>query len=63
MTTEAFIYEAIRSQERAAAAWSAGYFAKSVVPMRDINGIMILDRDKHMRPETTVAELGTFTTS
>ncbi|BBZ04263.1 acetyl-CoA acetyltransferase [Mycolicibacterium chitae] len=48
---------AIRSQNRAAAAWSGGYFTKSVVPVRDINGIIILDRDEHMRPATTVADL------
>ena len=36
---------ALRSQERAAAAWSGGYFAKSVVPVRDQNGLLILDHD------------------
>ena len=41
---------ALRSQERAAAAWSGGYFAKSVVPVRDQNGLLILDHDEHMRP-------------
>lgn len=49
---------AARSQERAAAAWSGGYFAKSVVPVRDQNGLLILDRDEHMRPGTTVESLG-----
>ncbi len=49
---------AIRSQERAAAAWSGGYFTKSVVPVRDLNGVIILDQDEHMRPGTTVANLG-----
>jgi acetyl-CoA C-acetyltransferase len=44
---------ALRSQERAAAAWSGGYFAKSVVPVRDQNGLLILDHDEHMRPDTT----------
>jgi len=44
---------ALRSQQRAAAAWSGGYFAKSVVPVRDQNGLLILDHDEHMRPETT----------
>jgi acetyl-CoA C-acetyltransferase len=48
---------ALRSQERAAAAWSGGYFAKSVVPVRDQNGLMILDHDEHMRPETTLEGL------
>ena len=49
---------AARSQERAAAAWSGGYFAKSVVPVRDQNGLVILDYDEHMRPGTTVESLG-----
>ena len=40
---------ALRSQEKAAAAWSGGYFAKSVVPVRDQNGLVILDHDEHMR--------------
>ncbi len=49
---------AVRSQERAAAAWDAGYFTKSVVPVRDINGVTILDRDEHLRRDTSVADLG-----
>ncbi|HZA12565.1 acetyl-CoA C-acetyltransferase [Mycobacterium sp.] len=48
---------ALRSQERAAAAWSGGYFAKSVVPVKDQNGLVILDHDEHMRPDTTMEGL------
>jgi acetyl-CoA C-acetyltransferase len=48
---------ALRSQELAAAAWSGGYFAKSVVPVRDQNGLLILDHDEHMRPDTTMEGL------
>ncbi|MEQ0561739.1 acetyl-CoA C-acetyltransferase [Amycolatopsis sp. NEAU-NG30] len=48
---------AVRSQERAEAAWSGGYFAKSVVPVKDINGVTILDHDEHRRPGTTVEGL------
>ena len=44
---------ALQSQQRAADAWSGGYFAKSVVPVRDQNGLLILDHDEHMRPDTT----------
>ena len=47
-----------RSQERAAEAWSGGYFAKSIVPVRDQNGLLILDHDEHMRPNTTMESLG-----
>ena len=49
---------AVQSQERAAAAWSGGYFAKSVVPVRDQNCLLILDHDEHMRPGTTMESLG-----
>jgi acetyl-CoA C-acetyltransferase len=49
---------ALRSQANAAAAWSGGYFAKSVVPVRDMNGLVILDHDEHMRPDTTAEGLG-----
>ncbi|NKY84480.1 acetyl-CoA C-acetyltransferase [Nocardia veterana] len=48
---------AVRSQELAAKAWSGGYFAKSVVPVKDINGLTVLDHDEHMRPGTTVEDL------
>jgi len=49
---------AVESQKRAAAAWSAGYFTKSVVPVKDRNGVVLLDHDEHMRPESTVEGLG-----
>jgi acetyl-CoA C-acetyltransferase len=49
---------ALRSQDRAAKAWAGGYFAKSVVPVVDRNGITVLDRDEHMRPESTLEGLG-----
>jgi acetyl-CoA C-acetyltransferase len=54
---------AAQSQDRAAAAWSGGYFAKSVVPVRDQNGLLILDNDEHMRPGTTVESLGQLRTA
>jgi acetyl-CoA C-acetyltransferase len=49
---------AVRSQERAAKAWAGGYFAKSVVPVKDRNGVTLLDHDEHMRPDSTVEGLG-----
>ena len=54
---------ALRSQEKAAAAWSGGYFAKSVVPVEDQNGLVILDHDEHMRPDTTMEGLGKLKTA
>jgi acetyl-CoA C-acetyltransferase len=49
---------AVQSQQRAAHAWSGGYFAKSVVPVRDRNGLVLLDHDELMRPDSTVEGLG-----
>ena len=46
-----------RSQRLAAQAWEEGRFAKSVVPVKDINGVTVLDHDEHMRPGTTVEKL------
>ncbi|MFI7319646.1 acetyl-CoA C-acetyltransferase [Streptomyces venezuelae] len=45
------------SQERAAAAWKDGRFARSVVPVKDRNGLVVLDHDEHMRPGTTADSL------
>nr|WP_152894795.1 acetyl-CoA C-acetyltransferase [Streptomyces adustus] len=45
------------SQERAAAAWKDGRFDRSVVPVRDRNGLLVLDRDEHLRPGTTAESL------
>jgi acetyl-CoA C-acetyltransferase len=54
---------ALESQTRAAKAWSGGYFAKSVVPVTDRNGLVILDHDEHMRPDSTLEGLGKLPTS
>jgi acetyl-CoA C-acetyltransferase len=48
---------AVQSQERTAAAWDAGRFKNSVIPVKDINGITILAKDEHMRPGTTMQTL------
>ena len=49
---------AVESQRRATRAWEEGRFARSVVAVRDQNGIPILDRDEHMRPGTDMQSLG-----
>jgi acetyl-CoA C-acetyltransferase len=51
---------AVESQRRAAAAWQAGRFAKSIVPVRDVNGLTLLDRDEHMRPSTDMQSLASL---
>ena len=48
---------AVESQSRAANAWDSGYFSSSVVPVRDHLGIEVLERDEHMRPETSIDDL------
>lgn len=47
----------VESQNRAASAWEKGYFEKSIIPVTDINGALILDKDEHMRPGTSVEDL------
>ena len=49
---------AVVSQRRSARSWDEGLFRNSVVPVRDINGITLLDRDEHMRPATDMQSLG-----
>ncbi|HIZ97314.1 MAG TPA: acetyl-CoA C-acetyltransferase [Candidatus Janibacter merdipullorum] len=49
---------AAQSHERAAKAWEAGYFNRSVVPVTDANGVTILDRDETIRQGTTAESLG-----
>jgi acetyl-CoA C-acetyltransferase len=48
---------AVESQKRTANAWDKGYFKKSVLPVKDVNGLTILARDEHMRPTTTMQSL------
>ncbi len=48
---------AVESQTRAAKAWANGYFSKSVIPVKDRNGLTILDRDEHIRAGATLESL------
>ncbi|MFG1740044.1 acetyl-CoA C-acetyltransferase [Micromonospora chalcea] len=48
---------ALQSQARAAKAWANGYFTRSVVPVRDRNGLTVLDRDEHIRADSTAESL------
>jgi len=54
---------AVQSQQRAAKSWAEGRFNKSIVPVKDQMGAMILDRDEHMRPETTLQSLAALEAS
>lgn len=48
---------ALRSQRLAAAAKAAGYFKKSIVPVRDVNGLIVLEEDEYNRVDTTLEGL------
>jgi acetyl-CoA C-acetyltransferase len=54
---------AVQSQQRTAAAWKDGRFSKSVVPVNDINGIALLERDEHPRPDTNMQALASLNPS
>ncbi len=49
---------AVESQRRAAAAWADNRFARSIVPVKDQNGLIILAHDEYMRPGTDMQALG-----
>ena len=51
---------AVESQKRAATAWKQKRFDGSVIPVKDINGMTILDHDEHMRPDTDMQSLGSL---
>jgi acetyl-CoA C-acetyltransferase len=54
---------AVESQKRAAKAWADGRFKNSVIPVRDIGGITILDRDETIRATTDMQALGALNAS
>lgn len=48
---------ALESQRRAGNAWQNDYFSRSILPVKDLVGQVVLDRDEHMRPQTTSEDL------
>ena len=48
---------AAESHARAAKAWANGYYDECVIPIKDANGLVILDKDETVRPDTTVESL------
>ena len=48
---------ALRSQERANAAQRAGHFDRAIVPIHDRNGLVLLEQDEYLRPDTTPEKL------
>lgn len=51
---------AVESQKRSAKSWEEGRFKNSVIPIKDQNGITILDRDEHMRPTADMQSLASL---
>ncbi|MGF3024852.1 acetyl-CoA C-acetyltransferase [Methylobacterium aquaticum] len=51
---------AVESQKRAARSWEDGRFKQSVVPVRDVNGLTLLDHDEHRRPNTDMQSLASL---
>jgi acetyl-CoA C-acetyltransferase len=51
---------AVESQKRAAAAWDDGRFNRSVMTVKDVNGLTILAKDEHVRPGTTMQSLASL---
>ncbi len=54
---------AVRSQKNAAHARESGWFDRSVVPVRDENGLAILERDDFIKPDTDMQKLGALKAS
>lgn len=48
---------ALESQKRAATAWKENRFVNSILPIKDVLGDILLDRDEYMRPDTTLDQL------
>jgi acetyl-CoA C-acetyltransferase len=48
---------AVSSQQRAARAWAEGRFGSSIIPVRDVIGEIVLERDEYMRPQTILSDL------
>ncbi|MCX4029549.1 acetyl-CoA C-acetyltransferase [Endozoicomonas sp. SM1973] len=45
---------AVSSQQKASYAWEQGYFQQSVIPVTDQNGLLLLEKDENIKPDTTL---------
>jgi acetyl-CoA C-acetyltransferase len=57
---EALDQYALRSQQLAFQAQAEGYFDQSIVPIHDQNGLVVLDKDEHIRPDTNEEKLASL---
>ncbi len=51
---------AVESQKRAATSWKEGRFGRSVMAIKDVNGLTLLDKDEHMRPDASMQSLASL---
>src|SRR5690606_30094170 len=49
---------AMRSHQKAASAWKRGAFSRAIIPVRDRNGLVILDHDELIRADSSLESLG-----
>lgn len=51
---------ALESQRRATKARDSGWFDRSVIPVKDANGLMVLEKDEFIKPDSTLEILGSL---
>lgn len=54
---------AVESHKRATRSWEEGRFDKSIMPVKDVMGVTVLDRDETIRPDTNMQSLGALNPS
>jgi len=54
---------AVESHKRATKAWDEGRFDKSIVAVKDVMGVSVLDKDETIRPNTNMQTLGSLNPS
>ncbi len=60
---EALDQYALTSHQRAEAAWSQAYFTPAIIPIYDRNGLPLLEKDEHLRPDTSMEALAALSPS
>lgn len=60
---EALDQYALTSHQRTEAAWSQGYFTPAIIPIYDRNGLPLLEKDEHLRPDTSLEALADLSPS
>jgi len=53
----------VESHKRAKKSWDEGRFKKSIIPVKDVMGVTVLDHDETIRPDTNMQSLGALNPS